>query len=227
MVMLKTFLRDPMVEPYSFHCQSISCNQFAVNSADGKPLVQIANSGSQSGQIRLFGSQQHLTMLLHADRGGQRGQMEIMDDGGPAGTVIGTEEGGGYVRLNSRPLVSSIFLGHDGQQQVSGLLATKDGGAFIAVYEDGTLRPWGSLFSWKALNGTSDATDEPAPPTDGQRSEEPGTEDADNKDSTSSADGRDSSNGEPNDDAPHSRTEVEESGAEEPRSSEEPTREAP
>ena len=103
--------------------QLIRCHRLLVTSPNGEPSVEITSTATQSGESRIFGAYGRVALVLRTDRAGNRGILETKDSDQTAQTLIGSNSHGGFLKLFGKQDVPSLFLGHEGRLEVSGLLA--------------------------------------------------------------------------------------------------------
>lgn len=165
LLFLAVFLgwRNQMPRSGDLDCQSIRCQRLLVTSPDGERSVEIASSAAQSGELRLFGADGRVALILRTDRTGNRGMLETRGSDRTAQTLIGSNSHGGFLKLFGNQDVPSLFLGHEGRLEVSGLLAlSKKNRPFYVAHENGHYL-WGLPLPWsqnEKLSDLSDTTDD-------------------------------------------------------------------
>ena len=123
-------------------------------------------------------------MRIHALENGLHGTVETLDyQGGTPTAVIGTNKTGGFAQLSGPEHIPSIYLGHDQDQQISGVLAKQDNGSVMVMESpDGGQLIWGTLFRWKAFppaeTEAEDETEEAADELDAKEDDEPAGEES-------------------------------------------------
>lgn len=147
-------------------CNLLRCNELIVESLNGQRRVRIGSSRQQAGQVVVYGSAQQESIKIHALENGLHGTVEIFDHRGQGPkALIGIDEGGGFAELLGPDQIPAIFLGHDQEQQVSGMLAKGEDDKVAAITTaDGEKVVWGTLFRWQMLTGSEqgEVVQEPA-----------------------------------------------------------------
>ena len=145
----------------------VETNRIVVNTAREKKCIEIGQTKDGGGLVLVYGplSQTEPLVRIHVDQNGRHGTIDIRDaKGRPMTKLVGTDDGG-VVQIGGPPSQRSLWLGHQGELRVSGLLALEpDGGVITMSRQDRKLPLFGSYFPWTEEQPDADSTDPPAEP---------------------------------------------------------------
>jgi hypothetical protein len=199
---LALHLKGAVNRPSNLECRSIRCNELVIEALNGTPRARMGSSRWDSGEVRLYGAGGKPSLVLSTDRLGQRGTLHTLDGTQQPQTVIGSDSGGGYLKILGKPGVPTLYLGHDGDRQISGLLALNEQNQPMALSVEDTAILWGMPFRWppgakpkaEPEDATTDRAQSPSPARSGVEGPVPSESDSspppENKDAQSSANDR-------------------------------------
>jgi hypothetical protein len=168
---LLSSLKDQLALPTNGEFQSLTCNQLTVESADGRPLLELGSSsaaaGDESGLLVVYGA-------VPEDELTERRPIAASPARRPQRIVLGSESAGGYVRSFGSDPAPILKFGHEGAMRKSGTFAETSIGQPLDQSEGETA---GSLIDWapeapaaaparddsETDDSETDASDETAP----------------------------------------------------------------
>ncbi len=146
-------IRIQLVTPDDIRCEKVTCQELRVRDLNGQLAALLIGGRTGGAEFMLFSPGRQVALQMAADANGDGGSLEWHNGHGETSGRLGSQDGGGYLKLLGEDDIGALVLGHDLGRTQSGLTAeTVDGGEIhvnlTPPASDATAVPWGVRVSW-------------------------------------------------------------------------------
>lgn len=144
----------------------VRTHRIVVTTHDKKPCVEMGPTADDSGLVLVYGpkSQTEPLVRIRVDHAGDHGVVDIRDAQGRLVTTLTGTDDGGVIQVNGKPDQRALWLGHQGELRMSGMLALEPDGGITYLRQGPKLLLWGLHLPWHKERPEPDSGEGPTPP---------------------------------------------------------------